>query len=134
MSLQYFEEEKYIFIKMSFYLFIATLCAKILCVTWALERWTIFNLNLKIAFPYQENEQKLFLICQKSSILDRLHDSCCPLFLETFSIISMMKARIIWPRKHPTTFILISYGIRTRYIHSKRCHFFTVKFEKENFK
>jgi hypothetical protein len=35
MSLQYFWRKKYPFIKMSFYLCIAILCAKILCVTWA---------------------------------------------------------------------------------------------------
>jgi len=36
MSLEYFEEKKYL-IAISFYLFIAILCAKILCVTSALK-------------------------------------------------------------------------------------------------
>jgi len=46
MSLQYFEEKKYLLIKMSFYLFIAILCAKILCVTWVLGRdfCTVFSI------------------------------------------------------------------------------------------
>ncbi len=55
MSLQYFEEKKNIFIKMSFYLFIKILCAKMYSVYKPLARMATRLRKTELGLDFREN-------------------------------------------------------------------------------